>query len=267
MKLTLSLAQMEVAAGRPEENLCKAEALVAEAAARGSGLVCFPEMWTTGFHWETIGRMAGEFVSVIKRVAGLARRSRIWINGSMPSLDDDGNIANTSLLISAEGEVAAIYRKIHLFSQMGEHNHLKAGNSPVLADTPWGRAGLAVCYDIRFPELFRTYALRGACLAICPSAFPHPRLEHWRILIRARAIENQMYFIAVNRAGREDLGPDGMANYFGHSTIVDPWGDTVAEALEDEILLTAEIELDLVSEVRSGMKVLRDRRPELYGLS
>lgn len=267
MKLTLSLAQMEVASGLPEENLCKAEALVAEAAARGSDLVCFPEMWTTGFNWETMRRTSGELVNVIGRVAGLARRSRMWINGSMPALDHDGNIANTSLLVSPRGEVAAIYRKIHLFSQMGEDSHLKAGNAPVVVDTAWGRAGLAVCYDIRFPELFRTYALRGACLAICPAAFPHPRLDHWKVLIRARAIENQMYFIAVNRAGREDLGPEGTVSYFGHSTIVDPWGATVAEAPEDEMLVTAEIEMDLVSEVRAGMQVLRDRRPELYALT
>ncbi len=266
MRLTLSVAQMEVASGRLEENLGRAEVLVAEAAARGSELVCFPEMWTTGFHWETMKVMAGEHGSVISRVAGLARQSHIWINGSMPTLDDKGNVANTSLLISPAGEVAAIYRKIHLFSQMGEDSHLAAGNAPVVADAPWGPTGLAVCYDIRFPELFRTYALRGACLAICPAAFPHPRLEHWRILIRARAIENQLYFIAVNRAGSEDLGPGGLVDYFGHSTIVDPWGDTVAEAAEEEALLTAEIDMDLVSRVRAAMPVLRDRRPGLYAL-
>lgn len=267
MKLTLSIAQMEVASGLPEENLSKADALVSEAAAKGSDLVCFPEMWTTGFNWETIKRTAGKHGDVISRVADLARRYRIWINGSMPAPDEDGNIGNTSVLISPEGMVAALYRKVHLFSQMGENKHIQPGNSLALADAPWGRTGLAVCYDIRFPELFRTYALRGACMTICPSAFPHPRLEHWKILIRARAIENQMYFIAVNRAGSEDLGPDGMVNYFGHSTIVDPWGDTVAEALEDEMLVTAEIDMDLVSEVRAGMQVLRDRRPELYVLA
>lgn len=267
MKLTISMAQMEVASGRPEENLCKAEALVAEAASRGSDLVCFPEMWTTGFNWDVIGQHTAEHAEIITRVALMARMHRIWINGSMPVLDGDGNIANTSLLISPEGRVAALYRKIHLFSQMGENNHLASGNSPVLADTPWGPAGLAVCYDIRFPELFRYYALQGACLTICPAAFPHPRLEHWRILIRARAIENQMFLIAVNRAGREDLGPDGIMNYFGHSTIVDPWGGTVIEAGENEVLLTAEIDMGLVSEVRAGMKVLCDRRPELNGLS
>lgn len=265
MKLTISLAQMEVASGRPEENLFTAESLVAEAAARGSELVCFPEMWTTGFHWDAIDQRAAEHGETINRVALMAKRHSIWINGSMPALDGEGKTANTSLLISPEGEVTALYRKIHLFSQMGEGNHLVPGNSPVLAATPWGPAGLAVCYDIRFPELFLHYALRGACLTICPSAFPHPRLEHWRILIRARAIENQMFFIAVNRSGREDLGPDGMVTYFGHSTLVDPWGDTVIEAGELAELQTAEIDMGLVAEVRSGMQVLRDRRPELYG--
>jgi predicted amidohydrolase len=265
MKLTLSLAQMEVASGRPEENLFTAETLVAEAAARGSGLLCFPEMWTTGFHWDVIGQRSAGHAETINRVALMAKRYRVWINGSMPALDRAGKTANTSVLISPAGEVTALYRKIHLFSQMGESSHLVPGDSLVLADTPWGPAGLAVCYDIRFPELFRSYALRGACLAICPSAFPHPRLEHWRVLIRARAIENQMFFIAVNRSGTEDLGPDGMVNYCGHSTLVDPWGDTVIEAGEEAALLTAEIDLGLVAEVRSGMQVFRDRRPDLYG--
>jgi len=136
-----------------------------------------------------------------------------------------------------------------------------------MVDTPWGPVGLSICYDIRFPELFRTYALQGARMALSPIAFPHPRLDHWRILVRARAIENQMFLVGVNRVGSEDFGSDGTVTFFGNSVIIDPWGRTVVEAGEtEETLLTASIDLQQAEEVRSRMRVLGDRRPELYRL-
>lgn len=267
MNLTVSLAQMKVVPSRPEENLRRAEALIAEAAQRGSDLVCLPEMWTTGFAWSYLTEAALEHERVIGRVAALARRYRIWISGSLPALNDDGRVTNTSILFTAQGERAALYRKAHLFSLMHEDRHLAAGDRLACVDTPWGRIGLAICYDLRFPELFRTYALQGARLVLLPAAFPHPRLDHWQVLLRARAIENQMYLIGVNRVGTEAFGPDDRVDYFGDSSVIDPWGGTVAEAGgTGEEFLTATIDLDRVDEVRSRMTVLGDRRPELYRL-
>ncbi len=266
MKLKVALAQISVVRSDPEANLAGAEPLVAQAAGRGSSLICFPEMWTTGFDWKANRRLAPGQEKTIARVGQMARRHRLWLNGSLLALDEAGRIANTSVLFNPAGEQVALYRKAHLFSLLHEDKHMAPGNSLGLAQTPWGKAGLSVCYDIRFPELFRTYALLGAEFVLSSMAFPHPRLEHWRILVRARAIENQMFMIGTNQVGTEDFGPEGRVTYFGHSCVIDPWGETVAEAGEGEELLTAEIDLDRVREVRRRMKVFRDRRPDLYRL-
>lgn len=267
MRLTVSLAQMSVAPTDPDANLAKGEKLIAEAARRGSELVCFPEMWTTGFQWEANERMAREHEAVIDRVAGFAARYGLWVNGSTLALDEEGRVSNTSLLFSPAGERAAAYRKTHLFTYFHEDRHVAAGKRLAVAGTPWGPTGFAVCYDLRFPELFRTCALKGAKAVLLPSAWPYPRLEHWKILVRARAIENQLFMICTNQVGSESFGEQGSVTYFGDSSIIDPWGRTVAEATEtDETLLTATLDLDAVDETRDKMRVLQDRRPELYDL-
>jgi predicted amidohydrolase len=266
-KLTISLAQMEVARANPEENLKKGEAFVVEAVRRESDIICFPEMWTTGFDWTKNERVAAGQENVIDRIAEMSRRNRIWINGSMLALNEDGRVSNTSILFDASGKRAGVYRKTHLFTLLHEEKHMAAGKSLCTIDTPWGLAGLSVCYDIRFPELFRTYALRGVKILFAPMAFPYPRLAHWKILVRARAIENQMFMIGTNQVGSEDFGADGVVTYFGDSCIIDPWGETIVEAGEkEEVLLTATIDVDKVNEVRSKMSVLSDCRPDLYEL-
>jgi predicted amidohydrolase len=267
MKLNVSLAQISVAPAQPEVNLEKGEKLVAEAARRGSDLVCFPEMWTTGFQWESNRKVAREHEAVIDRVAALAARYKVWLNGSMLALDEQGRVSNTSILFSPSGERAGTYRKAHLFTFFHEERHMAPGQYLTVVETPWGPTGLSVCYDIRFPELFRTYALKGAKMILAPMAFPYPRLEHWKVLVRARAIENQLYMIGTNQVGSEDFGSDGSVTYFGDSVVVDPWGRTVVEASEtDEMLLTATVNFGEVDEIRSKMHVLQDRRPELYEL-
>jgi omega-amidase len=266
-KLTVSLAQIKVMRSRPEENLKKGEAMVAEAAGRGSDIICFPELWTTGFDWDENARIAAQQGSTIDRIAEMARHYHIWINGSLLALDQKGRVANTSILFDAEGRQAGIYRKTHLFSFMHEDKHMAEGESLCTVDTPWGKAGFSICYDIRFPELFRTYALKGVKVQFLPMAFPHPRLQHWKVLVRARAIENQMFMLGVNQVGTEDFGPEGTSTYFGNSVIIGPWGETVAEAGEiEETLLTATIDVDMVDQVRTRMRVLQDRRPDLYEL-
>lgn len=183
----------------------------------------------------------------------------------MLALNEEGKVSNTSILFDATGKRAGIYRKTHLFTMFHEDEHMAPGNSLCTVQTPWGMVGLSVCYDIRFPELFRTYALKGVKIQLSPMAFPYPRLQHWKVLVRARAIENQMYMIGTNQVGTEDFGFDGVVTYFGDSSIIDPWGETVIEGGEkEESLLTASIEIDKVDQIRSKMKVLNDRRPDLY---
>ena len=267
MKLTVSMAQMAVVNAKPEENIKKAVGFIAEAKRRSSDMICFPEMWTTGFNWAREKQIDQEQDKIIERVASLAKQYSIWINGSMLAVNEEGKAANTSILFDAEGAIKGIYRKTHLFTLLNEHKHMTAGDDLCVAKTPWGPVGFAVCYDIRFPELFRTYALKGVKIILSPMAFPYPRLNHWKVLVRARAIENQFFMIGTNRVGCEDFGKDGIVTYFGDSSIIDPWGETVVEASEaKEDLITASIDTDKVDEIRAKMTVLKDRRPDLYEL-
>ena len=267
MKFTVSLAQIDVVTSNPEENLKKGETFTAEAKQRGSDVICFPEMWTTGFGWAYNDRIARDHEKIIDRIGDMAKRYGIWISGSTLALNENGHIANTSILFDPSGKKTGIYRKTHLFSFLHEDKHIEAGQSLCVVETPWGAAGLTVCYDIRFPELFRTYALKGVKFIFSPMAFPYPRIQHWKVLVRARAIENQMFIFGTNQVGTEDFGKEGILTYFGDSVIIDPWGETLSEASETkEELVTATIDTDRVDDIRDRMRVLQDRRPDLYKL-
>jgi len=161
---------------------------------------------------------------------------------------------------------AARYDKAHLFSYVNEDRYMEPGEMLVHHEAPWGHVGCAICYDVRFPEVFRTYALQGVELVFCPAAFPHPRLEHWRTLLRARAIENQLFIVATNQVGHESFGIANRLEYFGHSLVVDPWGEILVEGPEEETLLSTAIDLRKASEIRAKMTILNDRRPGLYKL-
>ena len=267
MKLTISLAQMDVIGGEPEKNLDKGSVFIAEAINRDSDLVVFPEMWTTGFNWKRNREIASKQEAILEQIADMAKESRMWINGSMLALNENGEVANTSILYSPDGERAAVYRKVHLFSFHGEDKHMAPGDGLATAETPWGKVGLAVCYDIRFPELFRSYALQGVEMILSPIAFPHPRLEHWKILSRARAIENQFFMVSTNQVGLADRAKGEEIRFFGHSAIIDPWGEAVVEGNDsDEELLTATVDMEMVEDIREKMKVFQDRKPEVYEL-
>ncbi len=267
MKLNLAIAQMNVTSANPEANIKKAERWIQQASANGCDMICFPEMWTTGFHWDYLSKHPKAHEELVKKVSQLAKSYHLWIAGSMPCMTPSDKVANTFLLFDSDGQVAGQYAKIHLFSLLEEDRHFEPGNQLTVVDSPWGRIGLSVCYDLRFPELFRTYALEGVVLQLLPMAFPHPRLEHWKILSRARAIENQLYFVGINQVGNEFFPPDQTVTYFGHSAIIDPWGKTIVEGDEkNEDLLCASIDLDRVNCIREEMTVLQDRRPDLYFL-
>lgn len=261
MQLTVSLGQIDVTLGESETNLARVRAFAAEAARRGSDLVVFPELWSTGYDLTRAAHHATPVdAGVFAAVAAVAREHQIHIVGSCLAALPDGGVGNTLVFYDTEGRPLAVYSKLHLFRLMDEDQYLTAGGDPVLAQTPWGPMGLAICYDLRFPELFRAYALAEAAAVIVPAEWPHPRLSHWRTLLRARAIENQMFVIACNR-----VGTSTDTTFCGHSCIIDPWGETVVEGGEAEMLLTAEIDLARVATVRAQIPVFRDRRPEAYG--
>lgn len=257
---TISLGQMDVKLGQPEQNLAQVRAMTAEAARRGSDVVVFPELWSTGYDLENAGRYATPtHEGIFAELSALAREYRIAITGSCLSLLGPGRYGNTAVFFAPDGRALGEYSKIHLFRLMDEEQYLTAGERLAMVETEAGAAGLAICYDLRFPELFRRYALAGARLVFLPSEWPHPRLAHWQTLLRARAIENQLFMVACNR-----VGTSKNTAFFGHSCIIDPWGECVVEGGELEMLLTATIDPAVVTEIRARIPVFEDRRPELY---
>lgn len=263
--MKVALAQYEVERGNPLDNLKLIEEYATKAAADGADLLCLPEMATTGFDWKRNRELLPQTGEQHERLSAMARSGELAICGSFLEQTATGMPANTLLYFDADGQIIARYRKIHLFSVFREHEHVEAGNEVVVADIGSTKAGFGICYDLRFPELFRKNTELGAKLQFLPAAFPHPRLEHWRALIKARAIENQCYLIAVNQAGHEGHGEGvGSVQYFGHSMVVDPWGEVIAEAGEEPGIFFADIDLDLVDATRRQLPALKDRRPELF---
>jgi len=265
MEITVSIAQTDVAPGEVARNIERGRSLIAEAAGRGSDLVCFPEMWTTGLGGTSLYG-AAESEAAQKAIGAEAARCALWISSPMLEALPDGSRYNTSFLFAPDGSIAAAYRKIHLFSPFHEERSISPGSTLCTADTPWGPSGLSVCYDLRFPELFRSCALKGAVIQICSAAFPHPRREHWRILTRARAIENQVFMLAANRVGSENMAAQGSVSFCGASAVIDPWGATLAEAHEQECLLSVRIDINVCAQARKAIPALQNRRPDTYAL-
>lgn len=255
--LTVSLAQMNVRKGLPRTNWARMQEFTAHAAQNGADMVVFPELWDAGSAFEKGREIASNLSGgLFAQVAALARQHNVHIFGSLYEKRGMG-IYNTVAVVSPVNGIMGAYRKIHLFRHAGEDKWLVPGEAPLALDLPWGRTGFAICYDLRFPELFRRYADDGADVVIVPSAWPNPRLDHYRTLLRARAIENQCYMIAVNRTGEDE---DDGTHFFGHSMVVDPWGELVFEVGEPEGVYTVTLELERVKEVRRVFPVLGDRK-------
>ena len=256
MKLRLALGQMGIAFGDPGANLQNVARMVAHSAAQGADLLLLPELWSSGYDLERATELASTPDSgIFHQTAALAKAHRIAIAGSCLARLPDGGIANMAMVFGPDGAILGAYSKIHLFGLMREDRFLTPGSAPALFDTPWGMAGLAICYDLRFPELFRLYASGGVKLALLPAEWPLARLTHWQTLLRARAIENQMFVAACNRVGSDP------GNLFGgHSCVISPWGDLLLELGEEEELSMVEIDLQEADRLRAKYPFLKDRR-------
>jgi len=263
-QMTVTLVQMDCALAQPAHNFERAAGFVAEAARRGSDLVVLPELWNTAYDLEHAAEHASPMAQSADEpgafgdFARLARENGVWLVGSLLE-SRNGRHYNTAALYSPTGERQADYSKIHLVPMLDEHLYLAGGEKRTLAETPWGKAGLAICYDLRFPELFRRYALDGARLMILPAEWPTVRQVHWRTLLRARAIENQCYVLACNRVGSSKEVAFG-----GASAVIDPWGEALVEGGETEALLTVTFDPAFVDTVRQRIPIFADRREELY---
>jgi predicted amidohydrolase len=183
---------------------------------------------------------------------------RICIGSSLLEAKD-GEAFNTFVLFGKDGDNLGVYRKIHRFRLLQEEKWLGAGDALVMAGTPWGPLGLATCYDLRFPEMFRPYAMAGTRLTLIVAEWPQRRVSHWRKLLEARAIENQMFVAGVNKVGVSQGVKLG-----GCSAVIDPWGEPVVAGEDDEALLTVQLDLHEADKARKHIPVFQDRRPEVY---
>lgn len=262
MNFTLSLAQLYIHPGKVDANLQKALSAIQEAAQRGSQIILLPECWSSGYDLENAARYAAQTPEIITELSHLARKFNLCIGGSLLENSSVG-IFNSFLWLDPQREGVIRYQKIHLFRLMDEHRWLQPGNSLQIAPTHWGNAGLAICYDLRFPELFRSYALQGTDYFFLSAEWPAKRIHHWKILAHARAIENLSFMFAVN-----GIGPATRDKFGGCSLVVSPWGETLAEASpKDEDLLTVTVDIEQIPRARNFLPVFQDRRPEIYPLN
>ena len=252
------------AAPEAEPNIRKALAMTREAAAQGAALVGLPE------YFSGLATIKGALVPTIFREAdhpaipafsAVARELGLWVLlGSLAIRRADGRVVNRSFVVDPGGRISAFYDKIHLFDvDLGpgktyrESDIVAPGDTAVVADTAWGGFGLSVCYDLRFPQLYRALSQGGASMLAVPAAFTRLTGEaHWHVLLRARAIENGAYVIAPCQNGTLEGGGE----CFGHSLIVDPWGTVLADGGEEEGIAIAEIDTEKVAEARRRIPAL-----------
>ncbi|MCA1245984.1 carbon-nitrogen hydrolase family protein [Massilia sp. MS-15] len=264
--MTKVAAVQMVSTPQVEENLASARRLVARAAAEGAQLVALPE------YWPIMGMSDSDKLAHAERdgsgpiqdcMAALAREHGIWlVGGTLPLVSPDAaRVLNTTLVYDPQGARVSRYDKIHLFGfNKGSESYDEArtivpGEAVGMFDAPFGRVGLSVCYDLRFPELYR--AMGECALIVVPAAFTHTTgLAHWEVLLRARAIENQCYVLAAAQGGTHANG----RRTFGHSMLVDPWGEVKAVLREGEGVITGTLDDGFLASVRESLPALKHRK-------
>jgi len=259
------------ASGVKADNIEKAETLVARAAATGADVVVLPEKWNAWGGPDVI-RAAAEPLDggeTVTAMSGWAKRHGVTLVGGSITERRDGHekLSNTCAVFDPDGELVAAYRKIHMFDvEVGgqvyrESETEEPGDETVSCEVEGWRVGLTTCYDVRFPELYRILALGEAELITLPAAFTlYTGKDHWELLIRARAVENQLYVAAANQWGTH---APGKASY-GRSMIVDPWGVVLATAPDEDTVITAELDRARMQRIRSSVPSLANRQPAAY---
>ena len=263
--ITAAVIQMD-SQDDPKANRSRAGDLIATAADRGAQLVLLPEVFVymheSGRMHESTESIPGPTSDILQETA---RRHRIYLVGGsfLERIPGQNKAYNTSLAIGPDGEILARYRKIHLFEidapgevVSNEAEIMEPGNEVVAVETPFGVVGLSICYDLRFPELYRALADKNARIITLPAAFAMKTgKDHWAPLIQARAIENQVFMLASAQVG---IKADGNPRY-GRSMIVDPWGTIIAQAQDTETVIIAELDMGYLEQVRRALPALKNR--------
>lgn len=261
MKAIITCIQLDIKFGDPDFNYQQVEEKIAQAVQQeNSTTVVLPELWTTGYDLTRLDEISdenGEKTCLF--LQKLAKKYNIHIIGGSIAKKSDKHVTNTMFIVDNNGQLIHEYSKLHLFKLMNEHHYLTAGKEKGLFDLGGMKSAGVICYDIRFPEWIRAHTTMGAEVLFVVAEWPMPRLHHWKTLLLSRAIENQCYVVACNRAGSD---PDN--EFAGHSLIIDPWGNILAEADENPGLVSAELDIDMVKQVRSQIPIFDDRLPNYY---
>ena len=271
-ELTVSVIQINSSDHHKEDNVRKILDLTDVAGQRGSELVVLPETFTgSGLSDHETYRAIAEPIPgpTVSQLAQKAARYGMTVIGSLYEQGEDGVIYNSAPVLGPDGALMCIYRKTHLFDPIGrpdipfmqESDKVAAGDRLTVVEINRRRIGIAICSDLRFPEVFLNYALQDVHLIAIPSAFLAPRIDHWEFLLRARATDNQFFVIGSGMVGALEGTP---ISFVGRSMVVDPWGVIVAQAPDRECCVTTVIDLDQVRQVRGWWPLNRQRRPNLY---
>lgn len=272
-KLKIGLCQMMVTEVSKKENIDKAKKMICEAAHKGAKIVSLPEMFNCPYNNKNFREYAESFPKgeTINMLSSAAKEKNIYlIGGSIPELDDQNRVYNTSFIFDNKGSLIGKHRKMHLFDidiknkvTFKESEALACGNEVTVIDTEYGKIGVAICYDIRFPELIRIMALKGAKIVFIPAAFNMTTgPAHWETLFKSRALDNQIYVAGISPA--RNINYSYIA--YGNSLVASPWGDVTNRLDENEGIIIEEIDLNYIDEIRESLPLLKHRREDLYRL-
>ena len=256
--LTAGIYQFDIRQGAVDANVQSALEGISRLSDQGADLAVLPEMFSSSFDYPALSEHAQKTPAIIDTLSKSAADKSFVVAGSLPELDG-GKIYNTLYVIGKNGEVAGKYRKAHLFALIDEDQNLAPGRAAVICEAGGWRLGLMICYDLRFPELCRTLALKGAAIVIVSAQWPAARIDHWDTLLRARAIENQLFMVAANRYSRE-----GDLIFNGHSQVVSPQGEVLAMSASPDSALAARLDLAAIENFRHRFNCLSDRVPDVY---
>ncbi|NGY85958.1 carbon-nitrogen family hydrolase [Bacillus megaterium] len=231
-----------------------------EALKENPDILVLPELWDTAYDLTRLDEIADDEGQQAKQlISQFAKTNEVNIVAGSIAKKTEQGVTNTMYIFDRKGREVSQYSKLHLFKLMDEHLYLEAGTAKNLFTLEQSLCAGVICYDIRFPEWIRVHTSSGAEVLFVVAQWPAPRLAHWKALLISRAIENQCYVIACNRVGQ-----DPNNTFAGHSLVIDPWGEIIAEAGDSEELLSADVNLELVKEIRKQIPVFTDRRTEFY---
>ena len=253
MKVNISLIQIDINAGAPDKNFSKTISLIENLPTKPNHIAILPELWISGYSYKNLKQCSDYFKEHLNILKNIAKNKGINITGSVPWEENDF-FRNRMVFINSNGDIVTFYDKIHLFKPLNEEKFFKEGEDIVLITDDFN-IGLMLCYDLRFPELARKLTLKGADIILVSAEWPLERIEHWKLLNKSRAVENQVFVASCNR-----VGISYNIEFGGNSIIVSPSGDTIAELDTSEEVGTFEIDLLKIERTKEKFDVLEDIR-------